>query len=79
VGPGGVFCDQPHTAARFRDSVWEPDIWSLEMLAAWEAGDRKIDVDHARDRYHALIEGREPVIELTEEEQQELLAVIRAR
>jgi trimethylamine---corrinoid protein Co-methyltransferase len=77
VGPGGTFSDQMHTAEHFRDAIWEPSVWTRQMLAAWEQGGRRNDVDRARERYHAIMDGARPVIELSEEEQAELLALIR--
>jgi trimethylamine--corrinoid protein Co-methyltransferase len=50
AGPGGHFLDKLHTARYFRDEHWNPGIWSRQMLGPWLAGDRRLDVDHARER-----------------------------
>ncbi|MDI7277985.1 MAG: trimethylamine methyltransferase family protein, partial [Anaerolineae bacterium] len=77
VAPGGVFSGHPHTAHYFRHVCWEPSVWSREMLANWEASGRKTDVDLARERYHALMDHADSIVELTPAEQDELLRVIK--
>ena len=50
AGPGGHFLDKPHTARHFRDEYWDPGIWSRQMLMSWLEGDRRLDVDLAREK-----------------------------
>ena len=49
VGPGGHFLDREHTVRHFREEHWNPSIWSREMLRPWLEGDRRLDVDRARE------------------------------
>ena len=57
VGPGGQFLDQEHTARHFRAEHWLPGLFSRELLEGWLAGDRKPDVERARDIYEAAMAG----------------------
>jgi trimethylamine--corrinoid protein Co-methyltransferase len=50
AGPGGHFLDKEHTVRHFRDEHWNPTIWSRQMLRPWLEGDRRLDVDVARER-----------------------------
>ena len=52
VGPGGFFTASEHSAAHFRNELWEPEIWSRESLQTWLRGERKIDADIALDIWH---------------------------
>ena len=49
AGPGGQYIDKEHTAKNFRREHWIPTIWSRQMLNSWLEGQRKIDLDFARD------------------------------
>jgi len=49
AGPGGHFLDKDHTVKYFREELWEPRIWSREMVRPWMEGGRKLDADYARD------------------------------
>ena len=48
AGPGGHFLDKMHTVRHFRDELWQPRLWSRQMLRPWLAGDRDLDTDRAR-------------------------------
>jgi len=49
AGPGGQFLDKPHTVRHFREELWEPTIWSREMLRPWMEKGKSLDVDRARE------------------------------
>lgn len=49
LGPGGVFTGTEHTAKHYREEHWQPGLFSREGVNSWIKGDRKIDVDRARD------------------------------
>ena len=49
AGPGGQYLDTLQTARTFRQEHWHPSLWSQTMVAAWLAGDRRLDVDKARE------------------------------
>ena len=49
AGPGGNYVAEHHTAQRFRGELWQPTIWSREMLAPWVARGARLDVDKARE------------------------------
>ncbi|MBN1671064.1 MAG: trimethylamine methyltransferase family protein [Kiritimatiellae bacterium] len=76
VGPGGVFTAELHTAAHFREELWEPMTWSREMAQAWLAGEKKIDVDRALDIWHELMARPDPDPELDEATERRLRRVI---
>jgi len=76
-GPGGMFVASPHTAEHFRDAVWEPRVWSREMLSAWEASGCHTDVDKAREVYHRMMAEAPDPVRLDPEEENALLQIIR--
>lgn len=78
AGPGGVFTGLPHTGAHYREAIWEPGVWSRNMLGAWEQDGRLIDIDYARRMYHAIMDNERSIEELTPVEQETLLAVIKS-
>jgi trimethylamine:corrinoid methyltransferase-like protein len=49
TGPGGQYLNKEHTARLFRRELWNPSIWSRQMLQSWLEGERKIDADLAND------------------------------
>ena len=59
AGPGGQYLDKDHTVRYMRRELWQPKLWSREMLASWLDGPRKLDVDRAREI--ALQVMREPI------------------
>lgn len=75
VGPGGNFMGEVHTARHFRKEHWQPTLFSREMYNAWLSGDRKIDVERARDVYEAIM-AQEPKVYIDEETEKALLGVI---
>ena len=54
-GPGGSFLGSEHTAALFRDVLWQPSIWSTSMTGTWAAAGRKHDFDRALAQYRAIM------------------------
>jgi len=77
MGTGGVFTGTEHTVKHFRDEIWLPDIWTSQMLPAWEASGAKLDVDLAAERYPEIMATAPELNELSEEEEQVLLAIIK--
>lgn len=77
VAPSGLFISHEHTLKWFRRELWEPRIWSREMLDAWEKSGRKTDVDHALELYREISATKALPQYLTEDEEHTLLAVIR--
>jgi trimethylamine--corrinoid protein Co-methyltransferase len=76
-GPGGLFTDTEHTVKYFRGEIWEPSIWSREMLNGWLHGDRKTDLDKALDLWKDLMNKPDFPPELSEEAEQKLREVIK--
>ena len=60
VGPGGGFLDTEHAVRHHRHELWEPRVFTREMLAGWQRHGSKMDVDVARDIVHDLLR-REPL------------------
>lgn len=77
VGPGGMFTDTVHTAEHFRQVVWEPKVWSREMLSTWEQSGKKLDCDFARELYHNIMANAEVPCHLTPDEEERLMCIIR--
>jgi len=50
AGPGGQYLDKTHTVRHFRWELWNPEIWSRQMLRSWASEGGRIDADQARDR-----------------------------
>jgi trimethylamine--corrinoid protein Co-methyltransferase len=48
-GPGGGYAAEEHTAQHFRQHLWQPKIWSREMLNVWQENGCKLDIDKARE------------------------------
>ena len=78
TGPGGLFIFHDHTVERFREEIWEPALWNRVSLEQWLSGERKIDVDLAREKYDAIMASVPPLNDLSEQEERELLEVIGA-
>ncbi|MBM4047271.1 MAG: hypothetical protein FJ279_19375 [Planctomycetes bacterium] len=76
VGPGGNFLDTDHTAAVYRAEHWQPALWSREMWARWWDGDRKTDVERARDIYHLIKSQPDLPPQISDETEKALLGVI---
>lgn len=49
TGYGGFFGGTDHTVAHYRTEHWQPKLFSREGLNAWLAGDKKTDVDRAKE------------------------------
>ena len=77
VGPGGQFLATEHTARHFRSELWEPRVFSREMLAPWLRHGAGTDVDRAREIVHSLVR-RDPMpVHISESLERTLLAIIR--
>jgi trimethylamine--corrinoid protein Co-methyltransferase len=50
AGPAGQYLDKDHTVRYLRSELWQPTLWSREMLTPWLDGPRKLDADKARDK-----------------------------
>ncbi len=61
---------------RFREALYEPVTWSNQLTPAWVAGGRVTDLDKARDRALALLDGYEPYSHISDEEERALRKVI---
>ncbi|MGQ9555177.1 MAG: trimethylamine methyltransferase family protein [Anaerolineae bacterium] len=76
VGPGGNYMASEHTARYFRGELWEPRVWSRQMLASWRGGGRRLDVDYAKEVYHGMLPDLEVRPRLSDEEEQGIRALI---
>ncbi len=54
MGPGGHYVGADHTARHFRRELWEPKVWSREMLAGWMERGRPLDADYAAEIYRDM-------------------------
>ena len=76
VGPGGLYADALHTVRHYRRELWDPMLWSREMLSAWHAGDRTTDLDRARGRYREIMADAPDIVQLTPDEEYTLRRII---
>ena len=78
AGPGGNFLDAEHTALHFGSSLWQSEIYSDRMFTGWQDHGRKHATDLAREIYLEILHDTpNPVIFLSEETENDLMAVIR--
>jgi trimethylamine---corrinoid protein Co-methyltransferase len=77
AGPGGNYMATEHTARHFRDEFWEPSVWSRLMLSGWFEQGRKLDVDYARDLYHAMQPDLDVAPRISREEETDIRALIQ--
>jgi trimethylamine--corrinoid protein Co-methyltransferase len=78
AGPGGHFLDKDHTRKFFRSQVWQPSLFSRQMLRAWSEDGGMLDVEEARQKALVLLsQDKASEFSLPEEHQRELLAVIQ--
>ena len=75
AGPGGHFLDKDHTAKYYRQELWQPRMFTNQMLQGWEAAGGLLDVDKARQQ---LLDAKEfpSQIMLSDEYGKEILALI---
>ncbi len=76
LGPGGHYIATDHTARHFRQELWEPSIWSRQMLGAWAEEGSRTDADRAAEVYRTLLPSLDRASQLTEEQEEQLLAFI---
>jgi trimethylamine:corrinoid methyltransferase-like protein len=76
AGPGGGYLDKIHTVKYMRQERWQPEIWSRQMLQAWQADGSKLDVDLAREIALDVQTNMEPYHGLSEVEEKEFLGLI---
>jgi trimethylamine--corrinoid protein Co-methyltransferase len=80
VGPGGLFTDREHTARYFRSELWEPRLWSRQMLSGWLADGCRTDADRALELWHQLMSEPVPDPDLSPQTEARLWTVVeRAR
>jgi len=76
TGPGGFFTATEHAVQHFKDEIWEPTLWSREMLGSWLAGDRKTDLDKAYDLWIELMKKPDFEPGISEEAEKRMREVI---
>ncbi len=78
AGPGGSYVAEQHTARHFRRSLWQPTIWSREMLAVWENHGSKLDADKAAEQVLSVGRAGSPTLQpfIDDAFQQAILDVI---
>ena len=76
AGPGGHYVGADHTARHFRRELWEPTVWSREMLAGWMERGRPLDADHAAELYRDMRPSLATEGLLSPSEEKDILAII---
>jgi trimethylamine--corrinoid protein Co-methyltransferase len=60
VGFSGHYLDHEHTARRFRDEHFIPDLLPREPFDTWLAGGGRSALDHARERVRQILADHQP-------------------
>lgn len=60
VGFSGNYLAEAHTAARFRQELFIPRLYSREPYETWEKGGEKLAIDHARERAREILVSHQP-------------------
>lgn len=60
VGAGGCFIDDEHTARFHRSEIWQPRIFTRDMLRPWREKGAKIDIEVAKEIWGDIMR-REPL------------------
>ena len=76
LGPGGHYLPTEHTARHYRRELWEPHVWSRQMLGDWLEEGRPLDADRATAWFHDTQRERQAAPSLDEAEEREILALI---
>ena len=76
AGPGGHFMDKDHTARYYRQEVWEPSVFTRQMLRGWMDAGGMLDVDKAQQRALDFLQMPPEPSRLEGEEERDILKVI---
>jgi trimethylamine--corrinoid protein Co-methyltransferase len=80
AGPGGQYLDSLHTVRHFRHELWNPEVWSRQMLRSWASEGRRTDADRAREQalevQEQVAQGTIEQPEMSETLEREVLRVI---
>jgi len=76
VGPGGLFTGTMHTVKHYRTEHWQPTIFSREMYNTWTQGDRKTDVERAKDICDYVFRNHKPIC-ISEDTERKLLEITK--
>jgi len=76
AGPGGHFLDKDHTAQYHRQELWQPSVFTRQMLRGWMESGSRLDIDKARDK--VLDIKRQPIepSKLSSEQEMDILNVV---
>ncbi len=77
LGPGGGFLATEHTVRHFRRELWEPRLFTRQVLPAWQRQGSKTDADRAREVVHHLLRLDPPPSRISDALERKLLAIIR--
>ena len=76
AGPAGQYLDKDHTVRYMRSQLWQPRLWSREMLGPWLDGPRRIDADRAREIALQIRKEPPPPPELSDFHEKEIQKLI---
>jgi len=76
VGPGGNFLGSELTAERFRQELWEPQVWDRQSLQGWRASGARAERERVKERIRALLSAPFEDPRMTPECEQDLRAII---
>jgi trimethylamine--corrinoid protein Co-methyltransferase len=73
AGPGGSYAAEMHTASHFRKELWQPSLWTREMLGVWRSKGSKLDADKAAE-FALAVEPLQP--QISEEFEKDIMNII---
>lgn len=80
VGYGGSFLVTEHTAVNFRESLWQPSLWSGEMYSTWKEKGRQEDIEKAKELCFSILrDDRQIETQISEDTEKRLLNVIKGK
>lgn len=74
--PEGMFMASPHTAAHFREEIWEPAIFTRDMFSTWAGAGGHTALDRARDIARDALRGNPPRSRISDQLEKELLSMV---
>jgi len=76
-GPGGNFLSEDHTLDNFKETLWQPALFSKGMFIKWKEEGMKSDIVMAKERFADIMKnGKELEPQISEKAEKKLLKII---
>lgn len=77
VGKERNFLSTEHTLANFKNSLWQPGVFSREMFGKWKDGGMKTDITRAKERFFSILQNGNPLEpQISEATEKKLMKII---